>query len=95
MELFEHKYGQAQEPAYAMAAEPAQSYAQKQESESKVKSAALILHDAGTKDEREKQIDDFKAGKIDLLFIYNRIYKLYKLILQTISQLKVKNGYKY
>ncbi|MCC6684101.1 MAG: type I restriction endonuclease subunit R [Bacteroidia bacterium] len=73
MELFEHKYGQTQEPAYAMAADPAVSYAQKQEADSKVKSAALILHDAGTKDDREKQIDDFKAGKIDLLFVFNML----------------------
>jgi len=36
-------------------------------------SAALILHDVGTKDERKDQIEDFKAGKIDLLFVYNML----------------------
>ena len=36
-------------------------------------SAALILHDVGTKDERRDQIEDFKAGKIDLLFVYNML----------------------
>ena len=35
--------------------------------------AALILHDVGTKDERKDQIEDFKAGKIDLLFVYNML----------------------
>ncbi len=35
--------------------------------------AALILHDVGTKDERKDQIENFKAGKIDLLFVYNML----------------------
>ncbi|HAU1190629.1 TPA: type I restriction endonuclease subunit R [Legionella pneumophila] len=39
----------------------------------KVKSAALILHDVGTKDERKAWIEDFKAGKIDFLFVYNML----------------------
>jgi type I restriction enzyme R subunit len=38
-----------------------------------VKSAALILHDFGTKEERKKWIDDFKSGKIDFLFVYNML----------------------
>ncbi|MBK8621389.1 MAG: type I restriction endonuclease subunit R [Saprospiraceae bacterium] len=39
----------------------------------KVKSAALILHDAGTKEDREDLIDDYKEGKIDFLFVYNML----------------------
>lgn len=35
--------------------------------------AALILHDVGTKEERKDQIENFKAGKIDLLFVYNML----------------------
>jgi type I restriction enzyme, R subunit len=35
--------------------------------------AALILHDIGTKDDRKAQVEDFKAGKIDLLFVYNML----------------------
>jgi type I restriction enzyme R subunit len=35
--------------------------------------AALILHDVSTKDERKDQIENFKAGKIDLLFVYNML----------------------
>ena len=35
--------------------------------------AALILHDIGDKDERKEEVEDFKAGKIDLLFVYNML----------------------
>jgi type I restriction enzyme R subunit len=38
-----------------------------------VASAALILHDIGTKEDRKNQVDDFKAGKIDFLFVYNML----------------------
>lgn len=39
----------------------------------KVKNAALILHDIGTKEERKVWVEDFKAGKIDFLFVYNML----------------------
>lgn len=39
----------------------------------KVKNAALILHDIGTKEERKDWVEDFKAGKIDFLFVYNML----------------------
>jgi type I restriction enzyme R subunit len=39
----------------------------------KVKSAALILHDANDKDTRKEQVESFKAGKIDFLFVYNML----------------------
>lgn len=35
--------------------------------------AALILHNAGTKDDRKQLVDDFREGKIDLLFVYNML----------------------
>ena len=35
--------------------------------------AVLILHDVGTKDERDQWVKDFKAGKIDILFVYNML----------------------
>jgi type I restriction enzyme R subunit len=38
-----------------------------------VTSHALILHDVGTKDERKQWVEDFKAGKIDILFVYNML----------------------
>ncbi len=34
---------------------------------------ALILHDVGTKQERKEQVDAFKEGKIDILFVYNML----------------------
>ena len=39
----------------------------------KVKTAALILHDIGTKDERKDVVEDFKEGEIDFLFVYNML----------------------
>lgn len=36
-------------------------------------SSALILHDIGTKEERKEWVEDFKAGKIDILFVYNML----------------------
>lgn len=35
--------------------------------------ASLILHDEGTKDDRKQEVEDFKDGKIDLLFVYNML----------------------
>jgi len=35
--------------------------------------ASLILHDFGSKDARKQEVDDFKDGKIDLLFVYNML----------------------
>lgn len=54
-------------------AEPPASYGEKIKQANKVKSAALILHDIGSKEERKEWVEDFKAGKIDLLFVYNML----------------------
>jgi type I restriction enzyme R subunit len=35
--------------------------------------AALILHDEGSKESREEEIKAYKRGKIDLLFVYNML----------------------
>ena len=35
--------------------------------------SALILHDAGTKDERKNLVEEFKEGKVDILFVYNML----------------------
>ena len=35
--------------------------------------ASLILYDVGSKDDREDEIENFKSGKIDLLFVYNML----------------------
>lgn len=39
----------------------------------KPRRAALILHDEGDKDERKEQIDAFKEGRVDILFVYNML----------------------
>jgi type I restriction enzyme R subunit len=72
-EIFESNYAQSQEESLLMAAEPRFSYGEKKNNESKVKSAALILHDIGTKDERKEKVENFKEGKIDFLFVYNML----------------------
>lgn len=49
------------------------AYSESVKQAQKVKNAALILHDIGTKEERKNWVEDFKAGKIDFLFVYNML----------------------
>jgi len=63
-ELFEEQY----KPD-----DPATESSARKKKDNKVRSAALILHDAGTKEERKQQVEDFKDGRIDLLFVYNML----------------------
>jgi type I restriction enzyme R subunit len=73
-EIFQSKYAVTLETeSYLKAAEPSESYGNQKRSESKVKNAALILHDIGTKQERKDQVEEFKDGKIDFLFVYNML----------------------
>ena len=55
-----------------MAAQFAASY-QTPQQERSVKKAALILYDAGSKQELEDRREEFKKGDIDLLFVYNML----------------------
>ena len=81
-EIFQSKHAQspkATEPKtlnvstlIAAESEPI-SYIATKNHKNKVKNAALILHDIGTKQERKDWVDDFKAGKIDFLFVYNML----------------------
>ena len=71
-ELFQEKYAQKQEDSFLLAAEPIVPYG-KQIGSSKVTSAAVVLHDIGTKEERKDLIKNFKEGKIDFLFVYNML----------------------
>lgn len=57
----------------AVSEQPPPTYAESIKQANKVKKAALILHDIGTKEERKDWVDDFKAGKIDFLFVYNML----------------------
>jgi len=72
-EIFESKYAHKQEESFSMAAEPKGSYNEQQRENSKVTSAALILHDIGTKDERKDLVENFKEGNIDFLFVFNML----------------------
>jgi type I restriction enzyme R subunit len=80
-DIFNGVYAKAASPTYEMkdsaqalvAAAKPDSYAAKAKQDNKVKSAALILHDIGSKEERKDWVEDFKAGKIDFLFVYNML----------------------
>jgi len=49
-------------------------YANRESSDKKiVKTAELILHDIGSKEERKGKVEAYKDGKIDLLFVYNML----------------------
>ena len=50
-----------------------ESYSEKKANDRKVKRAAVILYDVGTKEERKNWVEEFKDGKIDLLFVYNML----------------------
>jgi type I restriction enzyme R subunit len=52
------------------AAEPPPLYALPKRT---VRTHALILHDAGTKSTRKELVEDFKEGKIDILFVFNML----------------------
>lgn len=80
-EIFNAVYAAQPTPAYAVhdsaqamiaAAQP-ESYAARTLLENRTKSAALILHDVGNKEERKQWVEAFKTGKIDLLFVYNML----------------------
>ena len=49
------------------------TFSEQRKKQNQVKSAALILHDIGTKEERKDLVEDYKAGKIDLLFVFNML----------------------
>lgn len=70
-EIFQVKYAKKEaEEALAQAAEPRIGYVEDRKKRYKPTTASLILHDIGTKEEREDLIDAFKDGKTDLLFVY-------------------------
>lgn len=71
-EVFTGTYAEA-EVDLSMAASPPVTYGEKKKEKNKVDSAAVILHDIGTKEKRKDIVEDFKDGKIDLLFVYNML----------------------
>ena len=72
-DIFESKYAEVRESMMLQAAAPVESYSNKRKEQNRVKRAAVILHDIGTKEDRKKQVSDFKHGNIDLLFVYNML----------------------
>lgn len=70
-DIFVEKY--AQPIQLSMVAEEPVGYNAKHKHESKVKTAALILHDTETKKDREHCVEEFKEGRVDFLFVYNML----------------------
>jgi type I restriction enzyme R subunit len=71
--IFDAKYAIQNSNYLPIAASPQGSYSTMQKELSKVYSSAVILHDSGTKVERDQWVTDFKEGKIDLIFVYNML----------------------
>ena len=76
-EIFVSKYNSAQKvlentPPYSPLKEPSATYKSYQKSQHNLTSS-LILHDVGSKEERKTEVDNFKEGKIDILFVYNML----------------------
>lgn len=77
-EVFQDRYspaGGVVEPSqvFLQVAEPKAPYGSHKQPASQVSTAAVILHDVGTKEERKQLVEDFKEGKIDLLFVFNML----------------------
>ncbi|PHR71196.1 MAG: restriction endonuclease subunit R [Lutibacter sp.] len=72
-EIFQNKYAPQSESLLNLAAEESESYGNKKRGNSKINSGQVILHDIGTKQDRKDWVSDFKAGNIDLLFVYNML----------------------
>ncbi|MBT6328575.1 MAG: type I restriction endonuclease subunit R [Kordiimonadaceae bacterium] len=70
-EIFQYKYAKQQSESTVL--KPSTSYNEAQKEDSEVNTAAVILHDIGTKEERKQLVEDFKEGKIDFLFVYNML----------------------
>jgi len=76
-EIFISKYNPTQSVVeevlpYLMAAEPIVEYGNYKIEQKKL-TASLILHDIGSKNKRKDEVEEFKNGNIDLLFVYNML----------------------
>ena len=72
-DLFQQKYNPEYIPSMLAAEDNENPYQTKNKTTSKIKAAQVILHDIGTKQDRKDWVDDFKAGKIDFLFVFNML----------------------
>lgn len=76
--IFVNKYNPAQKTVeevfpYAFLREAAPEYNAYSDRHGKRLTASIILHDVGSKDDRKEEVNNFKDGKIDLLFVYNML----------------------
>lgn len=75
--VFQNKYVDKAVPLLSMVSDASASdnlgYNDQKKEDSRVNTAAVILHDIGTKEERKQKIEDFKEGKIDILFVFNML----------------------
>lgn len=77
--LFIHKYNNEQETVeevteeISVAAEQIPEYGTYTDRLKRKLTASLILHDVGSKEERKDEIEDFKNGKFDFVFVYNML----------------------
>lgn len=73
--IFQHTYAKKHsEPQILLqVAEPTIRYSAYKKQNSEVNTAAVILHDVGTKQERKDLVEEFKEGKVDILFVYNML----------------------
>ena len=77
-EIFVNKYNSFKktiEPVqpYATSLQLSETFNNFQKITQNTLTASLILHDIGSRDDRKQEVDDFKDGKIDLLFVFNML----------------------
>ncbi len=76
-EIFQEKYGIHEEEVepqqLAAENEGKLPYRKKKKELYKVKTSQLILHDIEDANQRKAWVEDFKAGKIDILFVYSML----------------------
>jgi len=70
-ELFQEKYAPQEEPLM-MVAEEGASYGKKR-TKKRVQRAEVILHDVEDTETRKEWVKEFKAGRVDFLFVYNML----------------------
>lgn len=76
--IFVSKYNPTQKTVeevfpYAFLREAAAEYNVYADRHGKKLTSSLILHDVGSTYDRKQEVEDFKAGTIDLLFVYNML----------------------
>ena len=72
-QIFQKNYAKKQDGNLINTEVKVSGHVTEQQENSRVTTAAVILHDIGTKEERKNQVEDFKEGNIDFLFVYNML----------------------